>query len=122
MIGATTRWAVGAALEGSTDIGDGGFPWHTLAVNVVGCLAIGICAVRLPRDGVAWSFAVTGLLGGFTTMSALAWETNELVDNGRSSTAAIYLAVTLGAGMAAVVVGQQLGRRASASVPARPTQ
>ena len=43
-----------------------------LFVNVVGSLAIGVAAARVARGSIAWAFIVTGVLGGFTTMSGLA--------------------------------------------------
>lgn len=54
-------------------------PWGTLAVNVVGCLAIGLLGGL--ADGMQALtasqrlFLVLGLLGGFTTFSSFAFET-----------------------------------------------
>jgi fluoride ion exporter CrcB/FEX len=51
------------------------FPWGTLVVNVSGALAIAVFAglARLPRGPLesasAHAFVVTGLLGGYTTVS-----------------------------------------------------
>ena len=106
VVGATGRWLVGAAFDHEP----GTFPWATLAVNVVGALLIGIAASRLQRATPVWSFSVTGLLGGFTTMSAFAVELNDLVDADRTALATIYLAVTLAAGLAAHLVGGKVGK------------
>lgn len=103
-IGATARWGAGVRF----DIAPDEFPWPTLAVNVVGCLLIGLVAARVVRDTRAWAFVVTGLLGGFTTMSAFAVELNDLVDENRTATAVVYLLVTLAGGAIAVTLG---GRR-----------
>jgi CrcB protein len=73
-IGSALRYGVGRvglALAGP------GFPAGTLAVNVIGCLAMGALIEWLAlRDaGIDVStklFLTTGLLGGFTTFSAFA--------------------------------------------------
>lgn len=50
------------------------FPWGILAVNLLGSLAIGVVAARVPEE---WRWVVgTGFLGGFTTFSA--WSIHSL--------------------------------------------
>ena len=108
VIGATARWAVGAGagpLDATT------FPWPTFAVNVVGCMLIGLAARRVERGTMGWAFAVTGVLGGFTTMSAFAVELNHLADADRTGLAALYLVATLLAGLGALLIGDVLGAR-----------
>lgn len=90
-LGATARWAIGESWERDP----GGWPWATLVVNLVGCVAIGFAARRVTRDTVAWAFVVTGLLGGFTTFSAFAVELNDLLDADRYGVGALYLSVTI---------------------------
>ncbi len=55
------------------------FPYGTLAVNVLGCLAIGFLGGLMElRDVLGPSqrlFLLVGVLGGFTTFSSLAYET-----------------------------------------------
>ena len=96
-----------------TIVGDQSW-WGTLAVNVLGCLAIGYLLVVLrtsPRAGTLVPFGVTGFLGGFTTFSALALDTIVLLDTD-PVTAVAYLAVTLLAGVLAVSLGTKFaGRR-----------
>ena len=107
-IGATGRWAV-AELVGSVDGAHvaGTWPWATLIVNVVGCLLIGIAARNLAVGTVAWAFAVTGVLGGFTTFSALAVELNDFADADRLPLAVLYGAVTLAVGIGATFVAHR---------------
>ncbi len=84
-------------------------PWATLTVNIVGCLAIGaVAGSAVIAAGPAWlrPFLITGVLGGFTTFSALALETGLLLDAGRVLVAAGYVVVTMAAGLAAVRLGQ----------------
>ena len=55
------------------------FPLGTLAVNILGCFAIGLVAGLAERADLFSAqtrlFLVTGVLGGFTTFSAFAFET-----------------------------------------------
>lgn len=99
-IGAGARWGMLELIEPIAD----GFPWATFAVNVLGCLLIGLAATRLSRDGLAWRGLVVGVLGGLTTFSAFAVETHSLLDHGHTLTAAIYVVATLVAGFGATEI------------------
>lgn len=101
-IGAIARWALGAAMTSEPAT----WPWATLVVNLLGCAAIGVAARRIPAGTDRWAFAVTGLLGGFTTFSAFAVELNEMVDAGRGILAVSYGGVTLLGGVIAVAVAR----------------
>jgi CrcB protein len=98
-LGATGRWAVGTLF----DTEPGVWPWPTFIVNVIGCMLIGFTVGRVERGSLRWDFAVTGVLGGFTTMSSFAVELNEFVDANRSSMAVTYGALTLASGAAALL-------------------
>lgn len=76
-----------------------------MVVNVVGCVLIGFAARLIARDAVSWAFVVTGLLGGFTTFSALAVELNDLAEADRMTLAIVYGALTLAAGVGATAIG-----------------
>lgn len=104
-IGATARWFVAWSLD-SMGAGHvpGTWPWATFAVNIIGCLLIGAAARRVARGTTAWAFVVTGVLGGFTTFSALAVELNDLAEAGRMTLAIAYGAVTLATGIAATAI------------------
>ena len=59
------------------------FPWATLTVNTLGCLAIGaIAGLAEQTDNSSGQlmrlFLLTGVLGGFTTFSAFGFETYAL--------------------------------------------
>ncbi len=97
-IGAAGRWGVAELVDGS----DGGFPWATFVVNVVGCLLIGIATRRLVRGSDAWLGVVVGVLGGFTTFSTFAVETRGLLDDGHGGTALLYVGASLIVGLVAV--------------------
>ena len=59
------------------------FPFGTLAVNVVGCLLIGLlnglAETRQVIGPELRLFLMIGMLGGFTTFSAFGYETLELI-------------------------------------------
>lgn len=95
-IGSVLRYLV--ALLGLALFG-GGFPWGTLAVNVVGSAAIGVLAA-LGVSGEMRLLLVTGLLGGFTTFSAFSLETGMLWDRS-PGLAALYVAASVTLGLAA---------------------
>ncbi|MFL6159193.1 MAG: fluoride efflux transporter FluC [Marmoricola sp.] len=83
-----------------------GFPWTVFAINVVGSALLAalpaIAAVR--RSPLLGVFLGTGVLGGFTTMSAASSETVSLFEHDRDVTAFCYLAGTLLAALLAVAV------------------
>ncbi|MGR3874482.1 fluoride efflux transporter CrcB [Streptomyces graminifolii] len=94
---------------------DGGFPWTTFGINVVGCAVIGVFMVVITDVWAAHRlvrpFFGTGVLGGFTTFSTYAVDTQKLVDAGHPRTALAYLAATLFAALAAVWLGVTAARR-----------
>jgi CrcB protein len=104
--GAAARWAIAEVV--ATDPGQ--LPWATLLVNVVGCLMIGAASRRIRPASDTWFVAVTGALGGFTTWSKLANEVRDLADGGHGALAAMYLGVTLVAGLVAVEIGRRVAR------------
>jgi CrcB protein len=91
-----------------------GFPWGTLAVNILGGLAIGIFAELIARrfDGSAELrlFIVTGILGGFTTFSAFSLEVSAMVERGDYMTAMTYVLISVIISVAAVFAGLALVR------------
>ena len=100
--GAIGRWSIAELL----DRPPGGFPWATLLVNLVGCLAIGAASRRWRPGSDRWTFGVTGVLGGFTTFSAFANETRELLADGRAPVALLLVAATLLGGITAVALAR----------------
>jgi len=99
-IGAALRYGV-SLLTARTTL-DPGFPWATLAVNLIGGLAAGfVLGAILARGGggeIARPFLLFGLLGGFTTFSAFSAETAFLIFEGRFAMALVYvLASVIGA-------------------------
>ena len=85
------------------------FPWVTLAVNVIGSLAMGMLAgwlARLGAGGEQWRLLLgVGVLGGFTTFSAFSLEMMMLIERGQAGTALTYALVSVLAGVAALWLG-----------------
>ena len=88
------------------------FPFSTFAVNVLGCLVVGVLAGLAERHAAfgpdARLFLFTGLLGGFTTFSAFGLEAVYLLRRGEVATAALYAGGSVVLGIAAVWVGLKL--------------
>jgi CrcB protein len=110
-LGALLRYEVGGWVQARAGTG---FPWGTLAVNAIGCLMIGCLATWIDeRSGAnpAWrSFAIPGLLGGFTTLSAVGLETLRLVEADRLAAAGAHAAGSFAVCLAGVAVGVAIAR------------
>lgn len=107
VIGSLGRAAVAGLAQGAWP-GDGALA--TLVVNLVGAFAIGLVGSRATAASAAWwvrPFAVTGVLGGFTTFSAYALETAGLLEQA-PGLALAYLAGTVVLGLLGVALGVRL--------------
>jgi CrcB protein len=113
VLGALARYALGLAYPHGT----GAFPWATFAINVSGCLLIGVLIVAVtdvwPGRRLLRPFVGTGVLGGYTTFSTYAVDVQQLVAAGAAPTALVYLAGTLVAALVAVYAGSTLTRLAT---------
>lgn len=90
------------------------FPWHTLAVNIIGCftmgLLVGAMALRLNVSNDVRAFLTTGILGGFTTFSAFSLDFALLVERKAYGLAGAYAAGSVAASLFAVFAGLYLAR------------
>jgi CrcB protein len=119
--GALLRWRIGEEWP----VRSGAFPWSTLAINVAGCLAIGVLMV-LMEEVLAGRVYVrpllgVGLLGGFTTFSTFAVETHTLLGD-NPLLALTYYFGTPAAAVLAAILGAALttaALTARASLPSR---
>ncbi|MBO4209785.1 fluoride efflux transporter CrcB [Micromonospora echinofusca] len=95
----------------------GSLPWATLVTNLVGCALLGalmhVITERIAPHPLLRPFLGTGVLGGFTTFSAYAVETRELLAAGRPGLALGYVLGTLVGGLSAVLLGDRLMARVS---------
>ena len=111
--GGGMRYLVGqlhVRLTGPKAFAYGLFPWGTFAVNIIGCLLIGLftgiaASGHLPAQ---WKLVlVTGFCGGFTTFSTFMNE-NYLLGKDNLMMLAIYTVASLALGMGALVVGYKI--------------
>lgn len=91
-----------------------GFPYATLCINLIGCLAIGIIYGYFDRtqaDTGNWkSFLTIGICGGFTTFSAFSIENMQLLREGHYGSAILYIFISIIAGLALTFGGFMVAR------------
>ncbi|HYG18556.1 MAG TPA: fluoride efflux transporter CrcB [Ohtaekwangia sp.] len=90
------------------------FPFGTFTVNLAGSFVLGLVfalATRKPEVTEHWRlFLGAGFCGGFTTFSAFTFENLNLLQQKMIPTAAVYIALSLFAGIAAVAFGAWVSR------------
>ncbi|HEX2859437.1 MAG TPA: fluoride efflux transporter CrcB [Alphaproteobacteria bacterium] len=109
--GSVLRWLVSNGVAQRLGLG---FPWGTLAVNVIGCGVLGLLTGWLAARGhlsELWRLAlVTGVLGGYTTFSAFSLDALTLWQRGEGALAAGYMAASVALGLLALVGGMAVFR------------
>jgi CrcB protein len=97
--------------------GDDGFPLSTLLINVSGSFVLGMLVSRVWPVAPVWLRAGlgAGLLGSFTTFSAVVASVFTLARAHEAGLAIVYLLVTIAAGWIAALAGIRAGA-------GRPTQ
>ena len=117
---------LGTALRLGIDVllphGGAVFPLGTFLINLVGSLALGFLVARVWPVAPEWARAGLGpgLLGSFTTFSALAVSAVDLTASGAGWSAVLYLAASLVGGISAAATGLRLGARAAGTPDAGP--
>ena len=93
-----------------------GFPLATWAVNVSGCLVMGVVVGWFAfrgQSGQLWRlFLTTGILGGYTTFSTFSLEVMLLWERGRVGSAIAYVVASVVVSIVAVFAGAWLVRHA----------
>jgi CrcB protein len=112
-VGAMCRYGLSGFVQRNVALAT--FPYGTLAVNLLGCLLIGI-AVGLVDSRQMFGpefrlFALIGLLGGFTTYSTFGYETFALLRDAEFLRAAANVTVHVFLGLALVWIGYALTSR-----------
>ena len=105
-VGATARWSMGRFVARHT-VWPG---WTaTLAVNLAGCLLIGLL---VSLHGVPGALLIGGLCGGLTTFSSFALDLAMLLWMGRSRQAIVAASVSVIGGGLLMWAGLLMGGRA----------
>jgi CrcB protein len=91
-----------------------GFPYGTLAANVIGCFIIGIFMTLITEKysvSPYWRLLVTvGFVGGLTTFSSFSYETFKLLQDADVSGALWNLVLNMGLGFTATWLGISAAR------------
>lgn len=106
--GALARYGLSLACQKGSLV----FPLGTLGANLLGCLLIGILT-QLTAETLwitpPWRlFLATGFCGGFTTLSALTFETAQFLRSAEAWLAGAYLLATLVGAFLAFALGALL--------------
>ena len=108
-IGSVLRYGLGRWLMHGAPVQ--AFPYGTLAVNLLGCLAIGLVAEFLLLQRILAPqprlLLQTGILGGFTTFSAFGLETALMLRREQWLAVAIYVSTSVLGGLLAVWLGMK---------------
>lgn len=109
-LGGAGRYLVSLAMK---DISKG-FPWATLAVNILGCFLVGLLWGVFGKngtDGSNWAlFLTVGFCGGFTTFSTFSKEAIIMLQTGHVWGFAAYVSMSVVVGVALVALGYFLVR------------
>ena len=109
-LGALARYGLSGLLNRQASFA--AFPYGTLVVNLLGCLAIGVVVGLVESRQLfgpeARAFVLIGLLGGFTTFSTFGYETFAMIWDGGYLRAALNVGIHVVLGVALVWLGYAL--------------
>lgn len=112
-VGAILRYGLGGLIHRRGAFGM--FPVGTLSVNLIGCLLIGLLAglaeSRHALGPDVRTFALIGLLGGFTTFSTFGYETFAMARDHEFIRAATNVGIHVVFGLVLVWVGYAVASR-----------
>lgn len=116
LIGSELRYGLGLAFPDQP----GSIPWATLWINVAGSFILAaLTTAWMARPRTAFWLRAglgPGLLGSFTTFSAVVFSVDQLARAGQHPVWVAYLALSLLLGLLAAGLGWRLGRR----LPGKP--
>ena len=107
-LGGIARYLISSAIRWDSH----GLPWGTLAVNLIGCLLIGLFAGILSRhpSQTLHLLLIVGLCGGFTTFSTFSRESLTLLQSGQYAALVTYILISLIVGISLTATGYALTR------------
>jgi len=108
-LGASARYMLSVQLQSA----ETKIPYGILCCNLLGCLLIGIVYGLVKAHHPAWisPVLVTGFLGGFTTFSTFALDTQKLFYSGNITLAIIYILASFLGGLALCFTGYYLAQK-----------
>jgi CrcB protein len=109
-VGSVARYLMGRAVQGALHLE---FPIGTFAVNVVGCLLIGVLAKFFLHSQTELPLRATlmiGFCGGFTTFSTFSLETLALMQGGEWAKATAYVVLSALVCVGATAAGFAIAR------------
>ncbi len=113
VVGTASRYGLAGFVSQRTGPG---FPWGTLAVNVLGCLVIGFLDALFEKKFLLSPnyriLLMTGFCGAFTTFSTLILETSNLLKENELLYAFGNVTLSLVAGFAAFKLGSVIAELA----------
>lgn len=104
-LGSLSRYGLGTVVQRAAHTG---FPFGTLTVNVIGCVAVGVLAkvfMHTQTHEQLRSMLIVGFCGGFTTFSTFSLEALALVQGGQWARAVAYMAASLVGCLAGTALG-----------------
>ena len=117
-LGALARWGLVMLLG---RVAEPSFPWGTLAVNLLGCLLIGMLMEAVERshfiDHEIQVVIAVGFIGTFTTFSTFAYESLQIARSGAWLRMSLNLTLNVVLGFFLVWLGSLVVRQA---FPRRP--
>ena len=108
-IGTILRFLLSSSIEKSFAIS---IPIGTILVNLIGCFLIGLLSgyftQKLGDQTQLFFFLTIGVLGGFTTFSAIAMDSQVFIENGEYLKMLTYISVQAILGIALCLIGYNL--------------
>ena len=108
-LGSACRYSLAGFIQGHAHVA---FPVGTLAVNVLGCAAVGLLArffLHSQTELLTRTALVVGFCGGFTTFSTFTYETMGLINAGDWPRAVAYVGASLATCLLGTMAGFALG-------------
>lgn len=109
LLGTELRYGLGLVFPDAAD----SVPWATLSINVAGSFVLAaLTTVWIARPHTAFWLRAglgPGLLGSFTTFSAVVFSVDQLARTGAHVLGVAYLALSVVLGLAAAAVGWRFG-------------
>ena len=111
-LGASGRYALGHVMF---KLMGPGYPWGTLAANIIGGLVMGLLvgwlAFRVSGGEHLRLFLAVGVLGGFTTFSSFSLEAMRMIETKAYSMALGYISASVVFSILAVFIGLVIARK-----------